>query len=66
MLQESFVFWRVSKGGPGMPGSGHPWNTAMPAWEKMLTEDELWKAILWIYDYTDQSPRTWAEEEEGH
>lgn len=62
MLQESFVFWRVAKGGPGMPASGHPWSSAMPQWEKTLSEDEIWKAILWLYDYTGQSPRTWAEE----
>ncbi len=60
MLPESFVFWRVAKGGPGMPGSGAPWNSAMPPWEKMLTEDEAWKAILWIYTYTGYTPRTFA------
>lgn len=60
MLQESFVFWRITKGGPGMPPSGHPWNSAMPQWEKMLSEDEAWKVILWLYAYTNQSPRTWA------
>lgn len=62
MLQESFVFWRIAKGGPGMPSSGHPWNSAMPQWEKMLSEDEIWKVILWLYSYTNQSPRTWAHE----
>lgn len=62
MLQESFVFWRVAKGGPGMPASGHPWNSAMPQWDKTLSEDEVLKAILWLYAYTEQSPRTWAEE----
>ena len=35
-LQESFLFWRVSKGGPGMPDEGGPWDTAMPEWEKFL------------------------------
>lgn len=62
MLQESFVFWRISKGGPGMPSSGHPWNSAMPQWEKMLSEDEIWKVVLWLYSYTNQSPRTWAHD----
>ena len=64
MLQESFVFWRVSKGGPGMPGSGHPWSSAMPQWEKTLSEDDIWKAILWLYAYTNQSPRTWEKAKE--
>ncbi len=60
MLQESFVFWRVAKGGPGLPASAHPWSSAMPAWEKILSEEELWKAILWLYAYTNQAPRTFA------
>lgn len=64
MLQESFVFWRVSKGGPGLPASGHPWSSAMPQWEKTLSEDDIWKAILWLYSYTGQSPRTWEKSKE--
>lgn len=58
-LQESFVFWRISKGGPGLPKDATPWNSAMPAWETMLTKDEIWKVILFIYDATGQTPRTW-------
>ncbi len=59
MLQESFVFWRVSKGGPGLPVVSAPWSSAMPAWEEMLTEEEIWQVILFMYDATDQVPRTW-------
>ncbi len=59
MLQESFVFWRVSKGGPGLPEVSAPWSSAMPAWEEMLTEEEIWQVILFMYDATDQVPRTW-------
>ena len=59
MLQESFVFWRVSKGGPGLPQESTPWNSAMPRWETMLTEQERWKAILFLYEYTGYKPRTW-------
>lgn len=58
-LQESFVFWRVSKGGFGLPAESTPWNSAMPVWEKMLTEEQRWKAILFLYSYTGWSPRTW-------
>lgn len=57
LLQESFLFWRVSKGGPGLPEEGGPWDTAMPAWENFLTEDEMWDVIMFLYDYTDQRPR---------
>jgi hypothetical protein len=28
-LTESFVFWRIAKGGPGLPKEGAPWNSAM-------------------------------------
>jgi len=29
-LQESYLFWRIAKGGPGLPREGTPWNSAMP------------------------------------
>ncbi len=58
-LSESYVFWRVVKGGPGLPPEGAPQFSAMPAWEGTLTEDEVWKVILFIYDYTGNSPRVW-------
>ena len=61
MLQESYVFWRVSKGGPGLPQESTPWNSAMPRWETMLTDEERWKVILFLYDYTGNKPRTWEE-----
>ena len=61
-LTESYVFWRIAKGGPGLPREGAPWNSAMPAWENILTENEIWSAILYLYDRTGWSPRTWEEE----
>lgn len=59
MLQESYVFWRVGLGYSGLPAAGTPWNSAMPVWQEMLTEDEIWSAIVYIYAATGQSPRTW-------
>jgi hypothetical protein len=64
-LTESFVFWRVAKGGPGLPREGTPWNSAMPAWEDFLTEEEIWAVIIYLYDQTGHSPRTW-EATGGH
>jgi hypothetical protein len=61
MLRETFLFWRISKGGPGLPEEGGPWDTAMPAWEKFLKEDDIWDAILFLYDFTGRRPR--AKEE---
>ena len=57
LFQESFIFWRISKGGPGLPEESGPWDTAMPAWEKMLTEDEMWDVVLFLYDFSGQKPR---------
>ena len=57
MLQETFLFWRIAKGGPGLPEEGAPWGTAMPAWEKFLKEEEIWDVILFLYDFTGQRPR---------
>jgi mono/diheme cytochrome c family protein len=56
-LQESFLFWRIAKGGPGLPAEGGPWDSAMPAWEKFLKEEEIWEVILFLYDHTGQRPR---------
>jgi hypothetical protein len=63
MLRDTFLFWRISKGGPGLPEEGGPWDTAMPVWEKMLKEDEVWDVILFLYDFTGQKPRGRVETE---
>ena len=60
-LRETFLLWRISKGGPGLPDEGGPWDTAMPAWEKFLKEDEMWDAILFLYDFTELKPRAREE-----
>ncbi len=58
-VQETFAFWRVAKGGPGLPREGFPWASAMPPWEEHLTVDEIWKAIIFEYWHTNFFPRTW-------
>jgi len=60
-LQETFIFWRVAKGGPGLSREGFPWASAMPPWEKHLTTDEIWQAILFEYWHTGYFPRSWDE-----
>ncbi|MGE0702514.1 MAG: cytochrome c [Vicinamibacterales bacterium] len=60
-LRETFLFWRIAKGGPGLPEEGAPWDTAMPAWEKLLTEEEIWDVILFLYDFTGERPRAREE-----
>lgn len=68
MLQESFVFWRVATGGPGLPEAATPWRSAMPAWQQFLSAEEIWKVILYIYAGSGSTPRTWEEDvkHEGH
>lgn len=61
MLQEGYLFWRIAKGGPGMPDEGGPWESAMPAWENFLTVDEMWEVTLFLYDHTNQRPRELEE-----
>jgi mono/diheme cytochrome c family protein len=56
-LRETFLFWRIAKGGPGLPEEGGPWDTAMPAWEKFLKEEEMWEVVLFLYDFTGEKPR---------
>jgi mono/diheme cytochrome c family protein len=60
-LRETFLLWRIAKGGPGLPDESGPWDTAMPAWEKFLTEEEMWDAILFLYEFTGRRPRAREE-----
>jgi hypothetical protein len=57
MLRDTYVFWRIAKGGLGLPSGGGPWDSSMPVWEKMLSWQEMWEAVLYIYDYTGFQPR---------
>lgn len=62
-LQESFLFWRIATGGPGLPEEAAPWISSMPIWQDFLTEDEIWKVILFLYDYTGRVPRSFESHE---
>ena len=59
MLQESYLFWRIKKGGVGLSVEGHPWKSAMPRWEVELSDDQIWKIIMAEYEGAGQKPRTW-------
>lgn len=62
-LQEAFLFWRITTGGPGLPKEGTPWNSAMPVWHEFLNEDDVWNVITFLYDYVGQVPRIWDQEQ---
>lgn len=56
-LSEGYLFWRIAKGGPGLPKESTPWNSAMPAWEDRLSELEIWQVIYYLYEATGYPPR---------
>ena len=58
-LQESYLFWRIKKGGVGLSVEGHPWKSAMPRWEVELSDDMIWKIIMGEYAGSGHKPRTW-------
>jgi mono/diheme cytochrome c family protein len=46
MMQEmtdGFLFWRVSEG-----GAMAPFNSAMPAWQEVLSEESRWQVISFL------------------
>jgi mono/diheme cytochrome c family protein len=61
MMQETYLFWRVAKGAPGLPEESTPWSSAMPAWENFLSEEEIWDVVIFMYEFTGHKPR--AKEE---
>ena len=65
-LQESFLFWRIAKGGIALPQESAPWNSAMPVWEDYLTEEEIWAVIIFMYEQQGLEPRRWEEEGAEH
>jgi len=64
MHPEGYVFWRVAKGGQVLPAMMEPWNSAMPAFEDILTEDEIWAVVLFLYEQQGFTPGPWMWTEE--
>jgi mono/diheme cytochrome c family protein len=54
---ESYPFWRVREGNAGMPDIATPWNSAMPAWQDELTDDDIWRIITTEYRLSGTEPR---------
>ncbi len=51
---QAYTFWRIMKGGQGLPEKYDPWNSAMPAWEDTLSVKDVWKIITYIYGVAGQ------------
>ena len=58
-LEESYLFWRITLGGAGLPREGAPWDSSMPAWQETLGERDVWNLIVFLFDYIGQVPRIW-------
>ncbi len=54
---ESYAFWRIKTGAPGLPREASPWDSAMPVWGDDLTDEEIWKIILAEYQTAGVDPR---------
>lgn len=48
-LSDSYLFWRVSEG-----GIQEPFNSAMPPWEGVLTEEQRWQVISYIRTLSEE------------
>jgi len=51
---QGYTFWRIMKGGQGLPEKYEPWNSAMPAWEESLSTKDVWKIITYVYETAGQ------------
>ncbi len=60
-LEETYVYWRVATGGPGLPQVATPWNSSMPVWQDFLSEEEIWQVVAFIYDASGSTPRVSEE-----
>lgn len=54
---ESYPFWRVREGNAGMPDIATPWNSAMPAWQDELSDEEIWRIVATEYRLSGTEPR---------
>ena len=55
-LDENYLFWRIKEGGRGAPKGSIEYRSAMPAWDGVLTDDQIWKIILFEYTSAGVKP----------
>ena len=56
-LVEGYAFQRIMDGGIGLPASGSPWDSGMPAWKNTLSKEDIFKILLAEYDLAGVTPR---------
>ncbi len=55
-LDENYLYWRIKKGGPELPRGSIAYRSSMPVWENVLTDDEIWKVIMFEYTNAGVKP----------
>ncbi len=60
-LEETYVYWRIATGGPGLPQGATPWNSSMPVWQDFFSDEEIWQVVAYIYEASGSTPRVSEE-----
>ncbi len=55
-LTENYLFWRIKEGGPGVPRGSIEYRSSMPVWDGVLSDEEIWKIIMFEYTNAGQKP----------
>ncbi len=55
-LDENYLYWRIKEGGAGLTKGSIEYRSAMPVWEGVLTDDEIWKIIMFEYSAAGVEP----------
>ncbi len=63
---DGYLFWRVSEGGTVEPFKSQ--GSAMPAFKRILTEDERWDVLSYVHTFFHQGLHRWSYpgESAGH
>ncbi len=55
-LDENYLYWRIKEGGPALPKGSIEYRSTMPVWDGVLTDDEIWKIIMFEYTNAGVEP----------
>ena len=55
-LDENYLFWRIKEGAPALPRGSIRYRSVMPVFEGMLSDEEIWKIIMFEYTASGVSP----------
>ncbi len=64
-VDENYVFWRIKEGGPGISTTAKgsiEYRSTMPIWDGVLTDEQIWKIIMFEYTNAGVTPAKRAME----